>query len=45
MPLYRAADNGHIEAVKLLLEKGAGLTTPNSYSSMPLNKAGLKGSS
>jgi ankyrin repeat protein len=43
MPLNSASNNGHVDVVKLLLEKGADWTVPNNDGWMPLNCASNNG--
>lgn len=42
-PLNSASDNGHVDVVKLLLEKGADLTVANNSGWTPLHAASLNG--
>ncbi|KAF2818089.1 ankyrin, partial [Ophiobolus disseminans] len=42
-PLFLAADSGHLEVVKLLLEKGADFTVPTNDGWTPLHVASYKG--
>ncbi|KAF2135963.1 uncharacterized protein K452DRAFT_322730 [Aplosporella prunicola CBS 121167] len=42
-PLNSAANNGHLETVKLLLEKGADLSVSNNDGWTPLNSAADSG--
>ncbi|CZR67067.1 uncharacterized protein PAC_16966 [Phialocephala subalpina] len=42
-PLYRASMNGHIEVVKLLLEKGANVNAAIEDGSTPLHRASMNG--
>ncbi|KAF4485947.1 Ankyrin-1 [Colletotrichum fructicola Nara gc5] len=42
-PLNAASENGHLDVVKLLLDKGADITVPNSDGWTPLNTASDNG--
>jgi ankyrin repeat protein len=43
MPLYLASNNGHLEVVKILLEKGADFTVATNHGWTPLHTASQKG--
>jgi ankyrin repeat protein len=43
MPLSWASSNGHVEVVRLLLESGADIESPNRVGWTPLNAASYKG--
>ncbi|KAH8800873.1 ankyrin repeat-containing domain protein [Xylogone sp. PMI_703] len=42
-PVNAASSNGHVEVVKLLLEKGADITVVSKYGWTPVYAASLKG--
>ena len=42
-PLHFSVDNGHLDATKALVERGASINNTNKYGDTPLMRAAYKG--